>query len=226
MYGSITTEIFKDIYYFYVDNIYQIIMKFELVLLAITGFLVYNTYYDGYLIKMIKINRKYLEILGYLFVALTIYLFIKKHPSESKNMMYYANNIIKYMPIDKNTSSMINPIFDFTQSFYSEDSNNGMNQNGGLPAQNMSPQVKRMMTSGANNTNHSGVLNKRSVSQAKKKFIASQQSWRCGHCNQQLDHTYEVDHVVDLQFGGSNEASNLVALCRNCHGKKTMAAKM
>lgn len=196
-------------------------MKFELVLLAITGFLVYNTYYDGYLIKMIKINRKYLEIMGYLFVALTIYLFIKKHPNESKNMMYYANNIIKYMPIDKNTSSMINPIFDFTQTFYSDHQNMT-----NIPTQNLTPQVKRMMKSGGNNNNYNGVLNKRSVSQAKKKFIASEQSWRCGHCNQQLDYTYEVDHIVDLQYGGSNEASNLVALCRNCHGKKTMSSKM
>lgn len=189
-------------------------MKFELSILLITGFLVYNTYYDGYLIKMIKINRKYLEITGYLFIALTIYLFIKKHPSESKNMMYYANNIIKYMPIDKETSSVINPVFDFTQSIYSD----------------QKPKVQPTQVNYKNNIpsniNYSGGTNKRSVSQVKKKFVASQQKWRCGHCNQQLDHTYEVDHVVDLQFGGSNETSNLVALCRNCHGKKTMSSKM
>jgi 5-methylcytosine-specific restriction endonuclease McrA len=46
--------------------------------------------------------------------------------------------------------------------------------------------------------------------------------WKCGHCNQQLDHTFEVDHILDLQYGGSNNVDNLVALCRNCHGKKTM----
>tara|TARA_Y100000782_G_scaffold59184_1_gene65334 strand:- start:21458 stop:22018 length:561 start_codon:yes stop_codon:yes gene_type:complete len=186
-------------------------MKFELILFGITGFLVYNTYYDGYLIKYFKFNRKYFEISGYLFIALTIYLFIKKHPNDSKNLMSYANNLIRYMPIDKDASSIINPIFDFTQSVYGE------------KQLEMTPQTKRMMRSGGN----VGIdKQNRCVSQAKKKLIASQQSWRCGHCNNQLDHTYEVDHIVDLQYGGTNEVNNLVALCRNCHGKKTMNSKM
>jgi 5-methylcytosine-specific restriction endonuclease McrA len=33
---------------------------------------------------------------------------------------------------------------------------------------------------------------------------------------------YEVDHHIPLFKGGSNEVSNLIALCRNCHGKKTI----
>lgn len=209
-------------------------MKFELVLLIITAFLVYNTYYDGYLVKMIHINKKYLEITGYIFVGLTIYLFIKKHPNESSNMMYYANNIIKYMPIDKSTSSVINPIFDFTQSLYTEKQPSTTAPSSPY-SQHITPQMKRMLQSGGNrnpnhNHNHNHIntptANKRCVSQAKKKYIASQQNWRCGHCRQQLDYTYEVDHVIDLQYGGSNEATNLVALCRNCHGKKTMSTQM
>lgn len=40
-------------------------------------------------------------------------------------------------------------------------------------------------------------------------------------CNQQLTHTFQVDHKVDLQFGGSNDVSNLAALCNNCHANKT-----
>ena len=48
----------------------------------------------------------------------------------------------------------------------------------------------------------------------------------CGHCKHQLDATFEVDHIVELQNGGSNEVTNLVALCRNCHGKKTMMTKL
>jgi len=67
---------------------------------------------------------------------------------------------------------------------------------------------------------------KRNVSESKKKFIASNQKWKCTHCKQLLDNTYEVDHIVALYKGGSNELNNLEALCRNCHGKKTFMEKM
>ena len=55
----------------------------------------------------------------------------------------------------------------------------------------------------------------------KKKFVASSQQWKCGDCHQQLTAWFEVDHIKRLDQGGSNDISNLVALCRNCHGKKT-----
>ena len=62
---------------------------------------------------------------------------------------------------------------------------------------------------------------KRSVSETKKKFVASRQQWNCNDCNQQLNAWFEVDHVIRLEHGGSNHIDNLVALCRECHGKKT-----
>jgi rubredoxin len=71
-----------------------------------------------------------------------------------------------------------------------------------------------METSGGNG-------NKRSVSETKKKFVASQQGWKCDSCKQQLSAWFEVDHKVRLGSGGTNQISNLVALCRECHGKKT-----
>jgi 5-methylcytosine-specific restriction endonuclease McrA len=37
-----------------------------------------------------------------------------------------------------------------------------------------------------------------------------------------MDYTYEIDHHIPLFKGGSNDISNLIALCRNCHGKKTI----
>lgn len=67
---------------------------------------------------------------------------------------------------------------------------------------------------------------KRNVSESKKKFIASNQKWKCAHCQNLLDNTYEVDHVTALYKGGTNELNNLEALCRNCHGKKTFMEKM
>ena len=72
----------------------------------------------------------------------------------------------------------------------------------------------RIMNSGKNST-------KRSVSETKKKFVASRQDWKCGDCKNQLSAWFEVDHVVRLEYGGSNHVDNLVALCRECHGKKT-----
>ena len=40
-------------------------------------------------------------------------------------------------------------------------------------------------------------------------------------CQEQLNAWFEVDHVIRLEYGGSNHVDNLVALCRECHGKKT-----
>jgi 5-methylcytosine-specific restriction endonuclease McrA len=70
------------------------------------------------------------------------------------------------------------------------------------------------MTSGGKST-------KRSVSETKKKYVASSQNWKCGECKQQLKAWFEVDHKIRLENGGSNHIDNLVALCRDCHGQKT-----
>ena len=175
------------------------------------------------------------------FTALTIYLFFKKYPSQGGSMLKHANEIIKYMPIDKNSKDLLTPIIDMTtnnessniqQQLYRNNGHMGgqmngqmngpMNgpMNGQISTQQMTPQMKRMMNSGKQRNI------KRSVSETKKKFVASRQQWCCNDCRQQLDHTYEVDHIKDLRFGGDNSVDNLVALCRNCHGKKTMACKL
>jgi 5-methylcytosine-specific restriction endonuclease McrA len=41
-----------------------------------------------------------------------------------------------------------------------------------------------------------------------------------------LDGSYEIDHIVPLYKGGGNGYENLMALCRNCHGKKTINDKL
>jgi len=66
----------------------------------------------------------------------------------------------------------------------------------------------------------------RQVSPLLKKQIAAKQEWRCGHCQSILDASYEVDHILALFRGGTNTADNLVALCRNCHGKKTVEERL
>jgi len=63
---------------------------------------------------------------------------------------------------------------------------------------------------------------KRNVTGLTKKKVAADQGWKCGNCGQTLDETYEVDHKRALFQGGSNDVSNLVALCPHCHRKKTV----
>ena len=67
---------------------------------------------------------------------------------------------------------------------------------------------------------------KRNVTNLMKKKVAADQKWVCGHCSQTLDESYEVDHKLALFNGGTNDIGNLIALCRNCHGKKTMAERL
>lgn len=67
---------------------------------------------------------------------------------------------------------------------------------------------------------------KRNVSESKKKYVAANQSWKCGDCKQTLDATYEVDHIIPLYKGGTNETNNLMAMCRNCHGNKTLKDRL
>lgn len=73
-----------------------------------------------------------------------------------------------------------------------------------------------------NDTKKNCKIHKRNVTSLTKKMVASNQQWKCGLCNQTLDYTYEIDHHIPLFKGGTNDISNLVALCRNCHGKKTL----
>ena len=63
---------------------------------------------------------------------------------------------------------------------------------------------------------------RRNVSNSTKKIVASNQQWKCGDCGNLLDYTYEIDHQIPLFKGGTNDINNLIALCRSCHGRKTI----
>ena len=67
---------------------------------------------------------------------------------------------------------------------------------------------------------------KRNVSGLMKKKIAASQEWKCGACNGLLDETYEVDHTIALYKGGTNDESNLRALCVRDHKKKSMEERL
>ena len=64
---------------------------------------------------------------------------------------------------------------------------------------------------------------RRLVSEATKKQVAASQAWRCSACTLLLPAAFQVDHVMPLAVGGSNDMSNLSAMCPNCHAAKTQA---
>ena len=192
-------------------------MKIEFLVLVITGFLMVNTYYDGKYVEILKKWTKYYKIIGYGFIGFTLYLYIKKYPRKSQGLVTSASNLVRCIPVDKNTKDILTPLIDFTKS--KEQTSKIFKITEPFGSSYESPQFKRMMQSGKK-------ANKRSVSETKKKYVASSQNWKCKKCNQQLDASFEVDHRIDLQFGGSNHVSNLEALCRNCHGKKGLLHKL
>ena len=195
-------------------------MKVELLIIGITVFFVLNTYTDGKFVKIVKSWKKYYQMAGIGFIGLSAYIFMRKYPSHSQNLLCHANGLIKYMPIDKEASDLLTPFLNMSK--------NGMMAGagavgaggavGGAPGMMMSSHERRLVNSGTNN----GTKNvKRSVSETKKKYVAAQQGWNCGGCKKQLPAWFEVDHKIRLDNGGSNNVDNLVALCRDCHGKKT-----
>jgi hypothetical protein len=206
-------------------------MRIELWILLIAAVCVANIYTDGKYLKLLYKWKKLYQIIGIILGALFLYYVIKKNPMKTGEILRASNDYLKYLPMDKNSTSFISPILDFTsrQNLYN-------NEPMGYPVARMptggqmvrSPE-KFVQVQQSNNGLEGGTRlmnsgkkgNKRSVSETKKKFVASRQNWKCGHCNQQLSAWFEVDHKIRLEYGGDNHIDNLVALCRECHGEKT-----
>ena len=210
-------------------------VKTEYIVFIITAVLIINTYYDGQPLKMFQSNQKWIKMATFGFIGLSLFLFLRRNPENSRQLFFHANDIIKYMPISKGTADMITPFFDMTgrppgvppphdggamggaMSSAMGGSNTGSHSAQPIARPSFggaTPAEKRLLNSGKNSS-------KRSVSETKKKYVAAQQGWKCGDCQRQLPAWFEVDHVIALEHGGSNHIDNLVALCRDCHGKKT-----
>jgi hypothetical protein len=171
-------------------------------------FFLYDAYHDGvYSSKLITLQQNYKPLM-YLFVGFAVLYAIQLTPTESKDLLYKTGMVMQHLPLST-------PI----------------------PIERIQPYIEKMhgyvdAPNGSSSTNYSlpfvsaTSTKKRAVSETKKKYIASNQNWKCGDCKRQLDHTFEVDHRIRLEHGGSNDVSNLVALCRNCHGLKTSSENM
>ena len=191
-------------------------MKIELLIVAFTVFFVLNVYYDNVLLDKLKGYKKYGQMLMYGFVGLSLYLIVKKDPNQTQSMLSQASNFVKYLPIDRNASQMLTPILNFTGT----NDNIGQHSYGPSYGQHsMAGAQQRIINSGKTST-------KRSVSETKKKWVASQQNWACAHCKNKLPAWFEVDHKLRLEYGGTNEVNNLEALCRDCHGRKTASENL
>lgn len=195
-------------------------MRFELLLLLIVAGLCFHIYTEGKMWKKLMVYKKYAQMGGILVGACVLYVLVKKNPENAQNIIMGSNEYLKYLPVDKNTSSILSPILDFTkQRTFSQGQGDPQqlgSQNGyGNPVlQVPSGRSQTLLESGKKSS-------KRSVSETKKKFVASRQSWCCGGCKNQLNAWFEVDHKIRLADGGSNHVDNLIAYCRECHGKKT-----
>jgi hypothetical protein len=193
-------------------------MRLEIFVLGLTAFFVYNAYNDGKYTKMLSSFKKYYKMIFYAILGIGIYYILKRNPNRGRDMLLYANNVVKCLPIDKTSMDMLSPIIDFTgtgsdqSSSFMEDLNE-MDAPPGFARDKPTQPSMRGPT-------------KRSVSETKKKYVAANQDWKCGHCHNQLDHTFEIDHKIRLEYGGGNDVSNLIALCRNCHGIKTASENM
>lgn len=212
-------------------------MRIEIILFFITAFIVGNIYTDGKFVKTALSWKKYYKMAGVVVGALFIYWIFKKNPMSPNQMIATTNEYLKYMPIDSGTSNFIRPILDFTskQNFFGDASFlNGHSESGvpihserrilksgNRPFYENSTGTNQSFGSSSDNTGIGFGKTKRSVSETKKKFVASRQGWKCGECQDQLNAWFEVDHKIRLEHGGSNHVDNLVALCRECHGKKT-----
>tara|TARA_Y100000748_G_scaffold303727_1_gene309856 strand:+ start:2349 stop:2882 length:534 start_codon:yes stop_codon:yes gene_type:complete len=173
-------------------------MNLQFIVVVVTTFLVINTYNDGKYIELIKSWKKYYIMGGYILIGLSVIYYIKKNPEDGLKLVSSGSGLLQSIPIDKSSKDIITPFLNSTlpapKPMYVHEKN-------GLPSMKST---------------------KRSVSESRKKFVAAQQNWTCAGCGCQLPAWYEVDHKQRLEYGGTNEIDNLEALCRDCHGKKTM----
>ena len=150
-------------------------------------------------------------------VGILIYLFIKYYNNkELKSSILNSITKIDKVPVERGIVEFENYWNTFNNLKNNIINNNTKNQD------NTNNNIKNNIT----NDNITSTKHKRNVTNGQKKYVGARQQWKCGHCRQILDASYEVDHIKALYKGGTNDLDNLVALCRNCHGKKTIEERL
>ena len=142
-------------------------MRIEFILFIIAGAVMYNIYTDGKFLKMLFSYQKYYKMMGVALFAFMLFYLFRKNPNDARNIITTTNDYIKYLPLDRSTSSFITPILDFTAK------QNFRNDGGASPILSMGSQTGGGGTNGmmANQRlQNSGktASTKRSVSETKK----------------------------------------------------------
>ena len=215
-------------------------MRLEILLILATAAIVWNMYTDGKLVKTLFKYTKYYRMAGVVLGALFLYYLIYKNPLKAKEMIIASNEYIKNggIGIDRTTGRWLTPILDFTTGQRSGGQHSGQGtaqrseaqRSGGqgvgqgtyggqgqVPRPSSVQQYYQQLQDGQRGPERV----KRSVSETKKKFVASRQQWKCLECQQTLPGTFQVDHIIPLENHGTNDIQNLRALCPNCHAAKT-----
>lgn len=192
-------------------------MKFEVILVIVIGAFIYDAYYcGGKYMRWIQSLRRYYKTAMYIGGAIFIYMLMKSGDRRSQDVFFHGFNFLKSLPLERSYVNGLSPIFDMTGG------GSGGSQEDGFMSEINDSGVTRINPLFPAKVPRRGMLpTKRSVSEAKKRYVAASQNWQCANCQQLLNHTFEVDHITRLEFGGSNDVNNLSALCRNCHGIKT-----
>ena len=209
----------------------KITMRYELWILLIAGVIAYDTYTDGQISGPLLYYTKYSKLAAIIAIAVIFIYAIKKISAGASAV---ANNDVALATIGSSIYGAARSISQIPSSAHSNNNNSNMGSFGAstanmlyngitssIPSISSAASAASVVTGVANHTKR-----KRSVSESRKKFVAANQQWRGEGCSNMLDHTFEIDHRVRLEYGGSNEPDNLVAMCRNCHGKKTAAENM
>ena len=175
---------------------------YEYLVLVVTVAIACNHYFDNRLFSSIyRKYQKYFNILLILAVGVFIFYSLQMQSERWRHMIDKTN---RYLPEDMQRA--IHPVLDFTDKHFGE-------QVMAASAMRHTPMA----------TDRVKVM--RNVTEKTKKLVAGGQGWKCAMCYEVLPPTYEVDHIMRLEFGGNNDISNLQALCPNCHRLKTMMEK-
>lgn len=195
----------------------------SLLVLGICGILIADILTGGGLQRRVHLMKKYGQVAMIALVGLGVLLLVNKPGTDNMSMVHTATSVVSSMPSSATTQLLQSGLGMLGSGTGGVQEGGGWSGvgSGGAGAGSGGGGVL-----GGGAGSGGGGTPKRSVSEARKRAVAAAQGWQCGHCSDTLEATYEVDHIVELQDGGTNDVDNLMALCRNCHGRKTLEQRL
>ena len=182
------------------------IKQFFIILIVILLFLA-NEYSNN---KILKIFNSFYKCYKIFLVIIPLILFY-----FNPKLLELVNSYLYSPTSNRNYMTKSDILFNLSNSLSDTKNNNKCNHN------------SKCQTGGSSYlNNHVFKTKKRNVSESTKKYVAANQQWKCKKCSNLLSAAYEVDHVIPLYKGGDNQINNLEALCRNCHGMKTLVDRI